>query len=140
MIRTDYEKNLSKYVKSVDKTKLTAIIKACGIALRGLDLQYVSMSDPAEVERVVKGFAFKKLGLTAAAAKAGLKRVDKAMHGENAKMRTTVYYLLAADTRTLGKLGAAPKAKAKKAVKKAAKKKVAKKKAVKKKAKTSKKR
>jgi Protein of unknown function (DUF2853) len=141
MIRTDYEKNVSKYVKSVDKGKLAAIIRACGIALRGRDAQYVSMSDPAEVERVAKGFGTKKLGLSESATKAALAKVAKTMHGENAKMRTTVYYLLAVETGTLGKLVAPAPAKkaAKKAVKKvkkAAKKAVKKtaKKAVKKKA------
>jgi hypothetical protein len=136
MIRTDYEKNVSKYVKSVDKGKLAAIIRACGIALRGKDAQYVSMSDPAEVERVAKGFGTKKLGLSESVTKAALAKVAKTMHGENAKMRTTVYYLLAVETGTLGKL-VAPATAAKKPAKKAAKKvkKAAKKKAVKKTAK-----
>jgi hypothetical protein len=124
MIRTDYEKNLSKYVKSINKTKLDAIIKACGIALRSLDAQYVSMADDAEIGRVCAGFAAKKLGLTAAATKKALKTVEKIMHDERSKMRTTVYYLLAKQTGTLDKLGAAA---AKKTVKKAKKPKKAKK-------------
>ena len=143
MIRTDYEKNLSKYVKRVDTGKLATIIKACGIALRGLDAQYVSITDPAEVARVAKGFAAKKLGLSAAATAKGLSSVGKLMKAERSKMRTTVYYLLAQATGTLGKLAAAAPKKAKKAktakkaVKKTAKKaakKTVKKKAAKKKA------
>jgi hypothetical protein len=121
MIRTDYEKNLSTYVRSVDKDKLNTIIRACGIALRGLDAQYVSMSDPAEVRRVAVGFGAKKLGLSVAAVTKGLAAVDTAMKAERSKMRTTVYYLLAKETGTLGKLAAvAPKkAKTAKKVKKA---------------------
>ncbi len=140
MIRTDYEKNLLKYVRSVDKEKLKTIIRACGIALRGLDAQYVSITDAAEVKRVANGFGAKKLGLSEAAVAKGLKAVGGIMQAERSKMRTTVYYLLAKETGTLGKLGAvAPaKAKAKKAVKKKAAKKTAKK-AVKKKVKKTKK-
>jgi hypothetical protein len=139
MIRTDYEKNLGKYVKKVDKDKLDAIKRACGIALRGLDAQYVSMTDPAEVARIAKGFATKHLGLTEAATKKALKVVDNAMKAERSKMRTTVYYLLAKESGSLAKLGGAKKT-AKKAVKKAAKKtkKAVKKKAAKKKAKKAK--
>jgi hypothetical protein len=144
MIRTDYEKNIGNYVKKPDLDKLTAIKRACGIALRGLDAQYVSMTDPAEVARIASGFAAKHLGLSVAATKKGLKIVEKMMKAERSKMRTTVYYLLAKQTGTLAKLGGAKKAvkvKAAKKVKKAAKKaKPAKKakKAVKKKAKKTK--
>ncbi len=129
VIRTDYEKNLSRYVGKVDKGKLQAIIKACGIALRGLDAQYVSMTDAAEIERVAKGFGAKKLGLSAAATSKGLKSVNAMMKAERSKMRTTVYYLLAKETGTLGKLGvvAAKPAKKAKATKKKAKKTVKKK-------------
>jgi hypothetical protein len=138
MIRTDYEKNLSKYVKRIDAAKLAAIIKACGIALKGLDSQYVSITDPAEVGRVAKGFGAKRLGLSAAATTKGLAKVGTLMKAERSKLRTTVYYLLAQQTGTLGKLGTvAPKKATKKAIKSAAKK-VAKKtvkKAAKKKAK-----
>jgi hypothetical protein len=140
MIRTDYEKNLSKYVKSVDKAKLDAVKRACGIALRGLDAQYVSMSDAAEIERVAKGFAAKHLGLSLADTKKGLAAVDKMMQAERTKMRTTVYYLLAHETGTLGKLGAAKKAVKAKTPKKAKKAKSAKKAKVVKKAKKAKKR
>jgi hypothetical protein len=114
MIRTDYEKNLSKYVRSVDKDKLKTIIKFCGIALRGLDSQYVSMTDPVEIKRVTNSFAAKKLGLTAAAAKKALKAVDKIMRAEKSKMRTTVYYLMARESGTLAKLKPAAPKKAKK--------------------------
>lgn len=104
MIRKDYKQNLEKYTNKPVQGALDSIIKYCGIALRGLDSQYVSMSDEVEIKRVTVGFAAKKLGLTAAEAKAGLKAVDALMKEEKTKMRTTVYYLLAEKTKTLSKL------------------------------------
>jgi hypothetical protein len=103
-IRTDYVENLAKYTKSVDEAKLEAIKKFCGIALKGKDSQFVSMSDDAEIMRVVNGFGAKKLGLDEAACRAGLKKVHEAMKAEKTKMRTTVLYLLAEHTGTLGKI------------------------------------
>jgi hypothetical protein len=119
MIRTDYKKNLSQYTKSVNDAALAAIIKYCGIALRGLDSQYVSMTDDAEVARVAKGFGAKKLGLTEAQTKAVLAKVHAKMKSEKNKMRSTVYYLMAVET---GKVAALGKVPAKKAAKKAVKK------------------
>jgi Protein of unknown function (DUF2853) len=104
MIRTDYKENVAKYTGKTNQAALDAIIKFCGIALKGRDSQYVSMTDDAEVDRVVKGFAAKKLGLTEKETKAGLKDVAEKMKEERAKMRTTVYYLLAENTKTLSKL------------------------------------
>jgi Protein of unknown function (DUF2853) len=104
MIRTDYKENLSQYTGKINQPALDAIIKFCGIALKGLDSQYVSMTDDAEIDRVAKGFAAKKLGLTEKETKAGLKDVADSMKSERTKMRTTVYYLLAEKTKTLAKL------------------------------------
>lgn len=104
MIRTDYKENAEKYVSGVNEVALNAIIKFCGIALKGADSQYVSMSDDVEIMRVVNGFAAKKLGLDEAATRAGLKQVHESMKAEKTKMRTTVYYLLASHTNTLSKL------------------------------------
>ena len=104
MIRTDYKENLAKYVPGADQSKLDAIIKFCGIALKGADSQFVSMTDPAEVKRVVDGFATKKLGLAPAVSEAAMKKVHETMKVEKAKLRTTVYYLLAKETGTLGKI------------------------------------
>jgi hypothetical protein len=142
MIRTDFKKNLSQYTKSVNDAALAAIIKYCGIALRGLDSQYVSMTDDAEVARVAKGFGAKKLGLTEAQTKAVLAKVHAKMKSEKNKMRSTVYYLMAIETGKVAALGKAPAKKAaKKAVKKVKKvKKKAAKKAVKKPAKKAAKR
>jgi Protein of unknown function (DUF2853) len=104
MIRTDYKENLSKYASDVNEGVLQNIIKFCGIALKGEDSQYVSMTDDAEIMRVANGFAAKKLGLDEPATRAGLKKVHETMKEERSKMRTTVYYLLAEHTGTLGKI------------------------------------
>jgi hypothetical protein len=104
MIRTDYRENLAKYTHQVSDVALHAIIRFCGIALRGRDSQFVSMTDEAEIKRVIKGFAAKKLGIDEAKARAGLKAVHDMMVEEKDKMRSTVYYLLAEVTGTLSKL------------------------------------
>ena len=104
MIRHDYKENLAVYVPNADQSKLDAIIKFCGIALRGEDSQFVATTDPAEVKRVVDGFAHKKLDLSPAAAEAGIKKVHSIMLHEHSKLRTTVYYLLAKETGTLDRI------------------------------------
>ncbi len=127
MIRTDYKKNLSQFTKNINDAALAAIVKYCGIALRGLDSQYVSITDPAEVARVAKGFGAKKLGLTEAQTKAVLDKVHAKMKSEKSKMRSTVYYLMAVETGKVAALGKAPAKKAAKKVVKKVKKKAAKK-------------
>lgn len=104
MIRTDYKENLSKYTSKVNDAALQSIIKFCGIALKGRDSQYVSMTDEAEIMRVVNGFAAKKLGVDEGKTRAALKAVHDKMVEEKSKMRTTVYYLLADVTGTLSRL------------------------------------
>lgn len=105
MIRTDYKENLSKYTAKVNDAALQSIIRFCGIALKGRDSQYVSMTDEAEIMRVVNGFAAKKLGIDEGKTRAALKAVHEKMAAEKSKMRTTVYYLLAEATGTLAKIG-----------------------------------
>ncbi len=104
MIRTDYKENLAKYASSASDEALQSIIRFCGIALKGQDSQFVSLTDDAEVMRVVNGFAAKKLGIDEAKTRAGLEVVHQKMAAENSKLRTTVYYLLAEATGTLSKL------------------------------------
>lgn len=101
---SDYTADIAKYSSPVDEAAVAAIVKYCGIALRNADSSMVAMSDKDEVATVRDGFAAKKLGLDAAAAEAGLKKVAAKMKGENRKSRVTVYYLLAEATGTMGKL------------------------------------
>jgi Protein of unknown function (DUF2853) len=101
---TDYAADIRKYTSKVDDKAVAAIVKFCGIALRGADSQYVSATDPAEVKRVVDGFCAKKLGLDAKTAEAAVKAAGEKMKADRTKHRVTVYYLVAEQTGTLGKL------------------------------------
>ena len=101
---TDYASDIRKYTAKVDEKAVASIVKFCGIALRGTDSQWVSVTDPAEVRRVVEGFCAKKLGLDAKTAEAAVKSVGDKMKADRTKHRVTVYYLIAEQTGTLGKL------------------------------------
>ena len=101
---SDYSADIAKYTASVDAKAVESIVKYCGIALRNRDSSLVSSSDPDELGRVRDGFAAKKLGLDAAAADAGIKKVVQRMKGDNSKERVTFYYLLAEETGTMAKL------------------------------------
>ena len=101
---SDYAADIRKYTAKVDDKAVAAIVKFCGIALRGADSQWVSVTDDAEVQRVVNGFCAKKLGLDSKAATAAVKAVGEKMKADKTKHRVTVYYLVAEHTGTLGKL------------------------------------
>jgi hypothetical protein len=100
----DYAADISKYTSNVNANAVSSIVKFCGIALRGRDSQFVSMTDSAEVKRVVDGFCAKKLGLDAKAAEAAVLAVGEKMKDDKTKHRVTVYYLVAEATKTLSKL------------------------------------
>lgn len=101
---SDYAADIRKYTAQVNDKAVDSIVKFCGIALKGADSQLVSMSDNAEVQRVVNGFCAKKLGLDAATAEAAVRAVGEKMKADRTKHRVTVYYLVAEQTGTLGKL------------------------------------
>ena len=101
----DYSTDIKKYTSKVDDNAVAAIVKFCGIALRGRDSQFVSISDAAEVKRVVNGFCAKKLGLDPKAAEMAVLSVGEKMKADKTKHRVTVYYLVAEETKTLSKLG-----------------------------------
>lgn len=101
---SDYSADIAKYTASVNQAAVDAIVKFCGIALRNADSATVAGTDPKEIATVRDGFAAKKLGLSAADADAGIKKVVEQMKGNRAKSRVTFYYLLAETTGTLGKL------------------------------------
>jgi hypothetical protein len=100
----DYAADIKKYTSNVNAAAVETIVKFCGIALRGKDSQFVSVTDPAEVKRVVDGFCAKKLGLDAAAAEKAVKAVGEKMKADKTKHRVTVYYLVAEASGTLKKL------------------------------------
>ncbi len=100
----DYSADIKKYTSNVNQKAVDAIVKYCGIALKGADSRLVSMTDPAEVKRVVDGFCFKKLGLDAKTADAAVRAAGEKMKADHTKSRVTVYYLVAEATKTMGKL------------------------------------
>ncbi|MFT3987063.1 DUF2853 family protein [Aestuariivirga sp.] len=100
----DYSADVKKYASNVNEAAVAAIVKYCGIALRNQDSQYVSMTDPAEVKRVVDGFCAKKLGLDAKTAEAAVLAAGEKMKADRTKHRVTVYYLIAEATGTMAKL------------------------------------
>ncbi|MFN0192200.1 MAG: DUF2853 family protein [Aestuariivirga sp.] len=100
----DYSADIKKYSSNINAKAVAAIVKFCGIALRGKDSQWVSVTDDAEVKRVVDGFCAKKLGLDAKSATAAVKAVGEKMKDDKTKHRVTVYYLIAEHTKTLAKL------------------------------------
>jgi hypothetical protein len=102
---SEYAADIAKYTSNVNEAAVSAIVKYCGIALRKADSAKVSASDPTELATVRDGFAAKKLGLSADAADAGIKKVVEKMKAERSKSRVTFYYLLAEATGTMSKLG-----------------------------------
>ena len=100
----DYAADIRKYTGNVDENVVKKIANYCGIALRGKDSRYVSVSDPAEVKRVVDGFCKKKLELDPDTATSAVKAVGEKMKADRTKHRVTVYYLVAEHTGRLGKL------------------------------------
>jgi hypothetical protein len=102
---SEYLANVKTYAPGASEAHVDAIVKYCGIALRNADSSLVSTSDPKELATVRDGFAAKKLGLSADAADAGIKKVAEKMKGARQKSRVTFYYLLAEATGTLDKLG-----------------------------------
>lgn len=102
---SEYATDIAKYTTNVNQAAVDAIVRYCGIALRNRDSSLVSGSDPSEINTIVEGFAAKKLGLAADAAKAGCKTVLEKMKADRTKSRVTFYYLLAETTGTMGKLG-----------------------------------
>lgn len=100
----EYVADIRKYTSKINEAAVQAIVRYCGIALRGKDSRFVSMTDEAEVKRVVDGFCAKKLGLEAKAATAAVKAAGEKMKADKTKHRVTVYYLVAEATGTLAKL------------------------------------
>ncbi len=101
---SEYVEDVKKYAKEVDEAVVAKIVKYCGIALKSKDSSLVSTSDKEELARVQKGFAAKKLGLTADAAEKGIAAAAARMKGVRNKSRVTFYYLVAEETQSMDKL------------------------------------
>lgn len=100
----DYASDIRKYTKNVDDAAVAAIVKFCGIALRGRDSSLVATTDSAEIDRIRKGFATKMLGLNDADFDAAIKTTAEKMKDERNKQRVTFYYLMAEATGKLKSL------------------------------------
>jgi hypothetical protein len=103
-LNVDYSEDIKKYTSKVNMAAVDAIVKYCGIALKGKDSRFVAVSDAAEVKRVVDGFCAKKLGLAAGPAEAAVKAAGEKMKVDRTKSRVTIYYLIAEATGTMSKL------------------------------------
>ncbi|MFO1089193.1 MAG: DUF2853 family protein [Hyphomicrobiales bacterium] len=100
----EYSTDIKKYTKAVNDAAVGSITKFLGIALKNADSRLVSCTDDKELQRIVTGFAAKKLGLSEAAALGAIKKVCERMKADHTKHRVTFYYLLAEETKTLDKL------------------------------------
>ncbi len=76
---SDYAAGINKYTSNVNEKAIASIVKFCGIALRNKDSSLVSVSDPAEVKRVVNGYCSKMLELDATTAESAVRAVGEKM-------------------------------------------------------------
>jgi len=96
-----YYTNVKKYDSRAKRDVVQNIVKYCGAALSTRDGSLVACSDEAEVKRVAKGFATKKLGLASGQLEL-VQDVCTQMKPDRFKNRVTFYYLAA---KKAGKLG-----------------------------------
>jgi len=96
-----YFTNVRKYDSRAKRDVVQNVVKYCGAALSTRDGSLVACSDEAEVKRIAKGFATKKLGLTSGQDKL-VGDVCAQMKPDRFKNRVTFYYLAA---KKAGKLG-----------------------------------
>ncbi len=97
MADIDHLGDLRKYVPAADETKVKAIIKHLGIAMKNRDTQLVACSSKDELERVRESWCKKKLGVTASDADLdkSIKEICDRMKGDASKSRIAFYYMLA---------------------------------------------
>lgn len=101
----DYKSDIAKYTSDVNDKAVDAIVKFCGIALQSRDSSLVSVTDPAELDRIRKGFATKVLNLGEAECESAIAAASDKMKAERNKQRVTYYYLLAEAAGKLKSLG-----------------------------------
>ncbi|PHR61501.1 MAG: hypothetical protein COA43_03175 [Robiginitomaculum sp.] len=95
-----YFANVRKYDPKANRTIVENIVKHCGISLRSRDASLVACSDEKELDRVVKNFCTKKLGMTSKQ-KETVAGVCTQMKPDRFKNRVTFYYLCAKSARKL---------------------------------------
>ena len=90
-----YYENVRKYDGRASRDTVANVVKYCGVSLRNRDTALVACSDPKERERIVKGFAARKLGLKKDAAETLVADICQEMRAQRQKSRVTFYYLMA---------------------------------------------
>lgn len=105
MAETDYVADVKRYVSDADPSKVEAIVKHLGIALKSRDASLVSCSSKDELARVRDSWCKKKLQATQPDADldAAINDICETMKGDQRKQRVTFYYLL---TQKLDKMSA----------------------------------
>ncbi len=95
---TKYEAALDGIDAKNDKELLRKVAKGLGPSIYNNDANKVACSDKAELERVVKNFCMKKLGMTDEAK--AMEHVQAACkkYNSNAKHRAVFYYLVVKST------------------------------------------
>ena len=96
-----YYAGVRKYDARASKSVIDNIVKYCGPSLKSRDAALVACTDEAELDRIVKGFCTKKLGMKSGQAEA-VQKVCQQMKADRMKNRAVFYYLLA---KAEGKLG-----------------------------------
>lgn len=93
-----YTKDVQKHYGSVDESFLTIIVKNLGPSIYRKDAEFVSCSDPKELETVRKNFLIKKLGFDKSEndmLDGEIKKVCETMKSAKLKFRATFHYILA---------------------------------------------
>ena len=88
-------RSVKVYDVNSERDVVQRIVKYCGVALKSRDTSLVACSDPKERERIVKGFASRKLGLARAEAEQLVADTCLEMKPQRQKNRVVFYYVMA---------------------------------------------
>ena len=100
----DYIEDVKRYDAGANEDRVQKIVNYLGVALMNKDASLVACSDDAERQRIIVGYAAKKLGQDEAAATAAVEAVCQTMKGDRNKQRVTFYYLMAKNAGKLADL------------------------------------
>ena len=90
-----YMKLVNVYDVNADRAVVERIVKYAGVAMRSRDTSLVACSDPKERERIVKGFASRKLKLSKDEAEQLVADTCLEMKPQRQKNRVVFYYVMA---------------------------------------------
>ena len=91
-----YFANVQRYDPDADRDVVERIVKYCGVSLKSRDTSLVACRDQSERDRIVRGFASRKLGIKSKAEREQLvEDVCGQMSAQRQKSRVTFYYLMA---------------------------------------------